>query len=137
MEICGRLNRSHRYEGLVNYIAGKYGNVVEIGIGHFPDIAFALLEKGVRVFATDVRPFKYIGLKVIADDIMEPDISAYTAIDLIYSLRPPPELVTHMVQLARKLSADLIIKPLASESEHPGGQLIRHGNTTFFLWSYI
>lgn len=121
----------------MNYIAGKYGNVVEIGIGHFPDIAFALLEKGVRVFATDVRPFKYIGLKVIADDIMEPDISAYTAIDLIYSLRPPPELVTHMVQLARKLSADLIIKPLASESEHPGGQLIRHGNTTFFLWSYI
>ncbi|MEW6162866.1 MAG: UPF0146 family protein [Nitrospirota bacterium] len=69
------MNRYHCYEGLVNYIAGKYSNAIEIGIGHFPDIAFALLEKGVRVFATDVRPFQYIGLKVIMDDIMEPDLS--------------------------------------------------------------
>ncbi|MFZ6017369.1 MAG: UPF0146 family protein [Nitrospirota bacterium] len=119
----------------MNYIRSRYSNVVEIGIGYFPDVAFALLQQDVRVFATDVRPFKYTGLNVIVDDIMEPDISAYTAIDLIYSLRPPPELVTHMVQLARKLSADLIIKPLSSE--HPGGQLVHHGNTTFFLWNYI
>jgi uncharacterized UPF0146 family protein len=130
-----RLN-STRYEGLVEYIAGRYGNVVEIGIGHFPDVALALLKRGVRFFATDIRPFYYSGLKVIVDDIMEPDLSvytAYTALDLIYSLRPPLELVPYMVRLARQLSTDLIIKPLTSE--HPGGQLICHEDTTFFLWN--
>jgi uncharacterized UPF0146 family protein len=129
-----RQNCSHRYQGLVDYIAGRYDYAVEIGIGHFPDVAFALLQKGVQVFATDTRLFYYSGLKVIVDDIMEPNRSAYTALDLIYSLRPPLELVTYMVRLARRLSTDLIIKPLASE--YQGGQLIRHGDTTFFLWNY-
>jgi len=128
------LNVFCRYEGLVNYIAGRYGKAIEIGIGHFPDVAFALLKRGVRVFATDIQPFHYSGLKVIVDDILEPDFSAYTTLDLIYSLRPPPELVPYIVRLARRLSTDLIIKPLASE--YQGGQLIRHGDTTFFLWNY-
>ena len=129
METCRRI------EGLVNYIAGKYVHAVEIGIGHFPDMAFALLDIGVQVFATDIRPFKYIGLKVVMDDITTPDLSAYTDIDLLYSLRPPPELIPYMVRLARTLSSDLIVKPLASE--YPDGQLINHKNTTFFLWKYL
>ncbi len=129
------LNRSHAYEGLVNYIAVKYLNVAEIGIGHFPNVAFTLIERGVQVFATDIRPFKYRGLKVILDDVAEPNIVEYEAVDLIYSLRPPPELIPYMIRLARNLSSDLIIKSLSSE--YPGGQLLRHGNTTFFLWDYL
>ena len=129
-----RLNSTHRYEGLVNYIADKYDSAVEIGVGHFPDVAFALLDKGVRVTATDIIPFDYKGLKVAVDDITLPDLSLYDRINLIYSLRPPPELVFYMVKLAKTLSAVLIIKPLASE--YPGGKLISHGNTTFFMWSY-
>jgi uncharacterized UPF0146 family protein len=125
-----RLSQPHRYEGLVNYITSKYTYAAEIGIGHFPDVAFALLERGVRVFATDIRQFQYTGLKIVIDDITEPSLSAYEGVDILYSLRPPPELVPYMVRLARALSADLIVKPLASE--YPGGQLIRHGNTTFF-----
>lgn len=128
METCRRI------EGLVNYIAGKYVHAAEIGIGHSPDVAFALMKKGIRVFATDVRPFQYNGLKVVMDDITVPAISVYTDIDILYSLRPPPELVPYMVRLARTLSSDLIVKSLASE--YPDGQLINHGNTTFFLWNY-
>lgn len=56
-------------------------------------------------------------------------------IDLIYSLRPPLELIPYVIRLARILSTDLIVKPLSSE--HPGGQLIRHGNTVFFIWNYL
>lgn len=128
METCRRI------EGLVNYIAGKYVHAAEIGIGHSPDVAFALMGKGIRVFATDVRPFQYNGLKVVMDDITTPDLSAYTDIDLLYSLRPPPELIPYMVRLSRTLSTDLIVKPLSSE--YIGGQLICHGNTTFFLWNF-
>jgi uncharacterized UPF0146 family protein len=129
------LNYSHRYEGLVNYISCKYSNAAEIGIGHFPDVACALLERGVKVFATDILPFYYTGLNVFVDDITCPDLSVYKAIDIIYSLRPPPELVSYMIRLARVLTTDLIVKPLSSE--HPGGQLIRHGKTTFFIWGYL
>jgi uncharacterized UPF0146 family protein len=130
-----RLSQSHRYEGLVNYITGKYAYAAEIGIGHFPDVAFALLERGVRVFATDIRQFQYTGLKVVIDDITEPSLSVYAGVDILYSLRPPPELVPFMVRLGRILSVDLVVKPLAYENT--GGQLTCHGNTTFFLWNYL
>jgi len=129
-----RLNSSHRYKGLVEYISGRYGNAVEIGIGHFPDVALALIKRGVRVFATDIKAFQYRGLKVIIDDIIEPNFSLYASLDLIYSLRPPSELVPFMMRLAERLSTDLMIKPLSSE--HLDGQLVCHGNTPFFLWSY-
>jgi uncharacterized UPF0146 family protein len=129
-----RLNSPHRYKGLVEYISGRYGNAVEIGIGHFPDVALALQKRSVRVFATDVRAFRYGGLKVIFDDIIEPVFSLYAALDLIYSLRPPSELVPFMMRLAKRLSIDMIIKPLSSE--HLDGQLVCHGDTPFFLWSY-
>lgn len=135
METYRELNQTYRYEGLVNYISDRYSSAVEIGIGHFSDVAFALLKKGMQIFATDVLPFKYNGLRVIADDIMEPDLTVYTDIDLLYSLRPPPELIYYMVKLTRRLKADLIVKPLSPD--YFEGKLLRHGNTTFFLWSFL
>ncbi len=123
---------AQRYQGLVDYISGRYRDSAEIGIGHVPDIAFALLKHGVKVFATDVRPFQYDGLAVILDDITEPDFSLYASVDLIYSLRPPPELVPYMIRLAQAVSADVIVKPLSSD--YLGGKMIRNGNTAFFFW---
>ena len=126
METCRRI------EDLIDFIAGRYDNAVEIGIGHFPDVAFALLERGISVFATDIQVFRYKGLKVVIDDIIWTDLSLYGDIDLIYSMRPPPELVPYMQKLAKKISADLIIKPLSDEYIE-GHRLIRNRNTTFFL----
>lgn len=124
---------AHRYEGLVEYIARNYRNAAEIGIGHFPDVAYALLERGVKVFATDVKPYRYRGIKVIVDDVTRPDLSLYDSLELLYALRPPPELVPYIKQLARMVSADLIVKPLSSE--YLSGQFNRYGDTTFFFWS--
>jgi len=128
LETCGRA------EGLIDYIAGRYTSVVEIGIGHSPKVAVRLLEKGVSMFATDTRPFYYEQLKVIVDDITDPDLSSYRNIDLIYSIKPPPELVPYMKKTAKSVSADLIVKPLASD--YLDGQLIRHGNTSFYIWKH-
>jgi len=125
---------SQRYQGLVDYISGTYWDSAEIGIGHFPDVAFALIQKGVKVFATDVRQFQYDGLSVILDDITEPDFSLYSSVDLIYSLRPPPELIPYIIRLAKAVSADVIVKPLTSD--YLGGKMIRNANTTFFFWEY-
>ena len=123
-----------KMKGLSEYIVSRYRNAVEIGIGHFPDIAFDLLGRRVRVFATDITQFRYEGLKVIVDDITEPDIPVYQGSDLIYSIRPPMELVPYMKRIAGKISADLVVKPLSSE--YMDGQLIRQGDTTFHIWNY-
>lgn len=135
LKSCGVKTHSlQRYQGLVDYISGTYRDTAEIGIGHFPDVAFALLEQGVKVFATDVRAFRYNGLSVILDDITEPDFSLYTSVDLIYSLRTPPELIPYIIRLAKAVSADVIVMPLTSD--YAGGKMIRNGNATFFFWEY-
>lgn len=124
-----------RIEDMAEYIAGRYRKSAEIGIGHFPDLAFALIDKGVEVFATDIIPFAYEGLRVVVDDVTMPDISLFHSVDLIYSMRPPPELVFHMEKLAERLSVDLIVRPLSSEFID-GREAVRHGDTTFFEWRY-
>lgn len=129
METCRRI------EGLIDFIAGRYHTVAEIGIGRFPDVAFALLDRGVDVFATDIYSFLYKGAKVYRDDVVSPDTSIYAGIELIYSMRPPPELVPYMKKLADTISADLIIKPLSSEYVE-NFRLMRNGDTTFFVWNY-
>lgn len=121
-------------QGVVSYIVrNKYSRCAEIGIGRFPDAALALVREGVSVFATDVQPYACPDLVVIRDDVMQPDLALYDKVDLIYSLRPPPELVPYMEQLAEKVSSDLIVKPLASECPLKG-QLTGSGNAAFFLW---
>ena len=124
-----------RVEDLAGYIAGRYKRSAEIGIGHFPDLAFALRDRGVRVFGTDIFPFSYKGLRFFIDDITRPDISLFYDVDLIYSMRPPPEIVYYMDRLAKRLSASVIVKPLSSEFVE-GRKIVRHENTTFFEWSY-
>lgn len=123
-----------RIEDLVDFIAERYGNAAEIGVGHFPDVALGLKRRGVRVFATDIRPVYYEDIDVFVDDITSPNLVPYKGINLIYSMRPPPELVPYMVRLAKTISADVIIKPLSSEYPE-GWKLIRHGNASFFLFN--
>jgi uncharacterized UPF0146 family protein len=124
-----------RVEDLAEYIAGRYRKSAEIGIGHFPHLAFALASKGVDVFATDITPFSYEGLKVVIDDVTNPDISLFNGVDLIYSMRPPPELVYYMDRLAARICAAVIVKPLSSEFVE-GKKVARHGDATFFEWGY-
>jgi uncharacterized UPF0146 family protein len=126
------LEKARRIEGLIDFIAAHYRNVAEVGIGNFPDVAYALLEKGLKVFATDIRTVHHRGVSVIGDDVTNPDASLYRGVDLLYSMRPPPELVPYMKKLADLISADLIIKPLSSEYIE-GWKLMLNGNTTFFI----
>jgi uncharacterized UPF0146 family protein len=129
------LETHRRVEDLAEYIAGRYQKSAEIGIGHFPDLALALARRGVDIFATDIIPFFYDGLKFVVDDVTKPDISLFYGVDLIYSMRPPPELVYYMDRLAARLSAAVIVKPLTSEFVE-GRKVVRHGDTTFFEWGY-
>ncbi len=119
---------------LVDYIAEKYSSVAEIGIGHYPDIAYKLVLKGIDIIATDIYPFHYRDIKFFIDDITEPDISIYNSARLIYSIRPAPELVIYMKKLARTIKVDLIVKPLSSEFHD--GELINYKGINFYLWNF-
>ena len=123
-----------RIDGLVEYISGRYARAVEIGIGHFPDVAYSLIDRQVDLLATDILPFEYSGLRVVTDDITAPDLDVYKGVNVLYSMRPPAELVPYMVRLAEKISSDLIVKPLSAE--YLNGQLIKRGDTTFYLWNH-
>lgn len=125
-----------RVEGLIDFIAERYTNAAEIGIGLFPDVALALQKRGVKVFATDIRPYVHNGLDVFLDDITGPDLSLYDGIDVLYSMRTPAELFPYMTVLAKTISADAIVKPLSSEYPE-GWKFIKNRNTAFFLLNSI
>jgi uncharacterized protein len=128
------LEKNRRIEGLVDYIAGRYRSAAEIGIGHFPDVAYALMSRGIRVFTTDIQPFSYDGLDIVVDDVTKPDISLYSGIDVLYSMRTPTELVPFILRLAKTIHADLIVKPLSSEFLN--GKLVHHGDVAFYVWQF-
>ena len=130
------MEEGRRVSGLVDFIARRYGAAAEIGIGLFPDVAHALVKRGLRVFASDIRPIHYDDVEVIVDDIMDPHVSLYEGIGLIYSMRPPPELVPYMKRLSEMVRADLIIKPLASDYVEDLTP-IRSEDTVFFVRSTV
>jgi len=132
----------HELKAIAEYIAGNYPfakKIVEVGVGKVPDVAIEvqrLLPK-CEVIVTDVtKPPELSGrVKFVRDDITEPNLIIYECAALIYSVRPPPELQPYLLQVARKAGADLLIKPLASESMYlKGGNLINYQGVAFYVF---
>lgn len=119
-------------EGLIEYLSRHYQKVAEIGIGSYFRVALALKDRGLEVLATDVQP-RDAEFPVVFDDITSPHLDLYHGVQAIYAIRPPLELVDPLKNLARRLLADLIIKPLASEPVD--GSLINFAGTFFYLYS--
>jgi uncharacterized UPF0146 family protein len=117
--------------GLVEYLSGNYKKVAEIGIGRYPRVALALQARGLQVAATDIQP-EFMGFPVAFDDIRSPRLDLYEGAQVIYAVRPPPELLPSLKLLAKTLAIDLVIKPLAGEPVD--GLLINHGGSFFYLF---
>lgn len=110
---------------LIMRIFPKPKKIVEVGVGKLPEIAVKLAEKlpKTEIIATDINiqtiqqiKQRYPQIKFVQDDITRPDIKIYQNSDLIYSIRPPPELTPYLLKLAKKVGATLIIRPLSSET---------------------
>ncbi len=100
-------------EYILNEVGDNTVKIAEIGVGKFDRIAETLSNKeNITIIKTDII------LKdstVIKDDITNPNLELYDGVDIIYSIRPPSELQPHLVDLARKIDSQLIIKPLTNE----------------------
>lgn len=105
------------WDDFAEYILNEVGDdtvkIAEIGVGKFDKIAETLSNReNITIIKTDIIPKDS---SVIKDDITNPNLELYEDVDLIYSIRPPSELQPHLVDLARKIDSQLIIKPLTNE----------------------
>ncbi len=105
------------WDDFAEYILNEVGDdtvkIAEIGVGKFDKIAETLSNReNITIIKTDIIPKDS---SVIKDDITNPNLELYEDVDIIYSIRPPSELQPHLVDLARKIDSQLIIKPLTNE----------------------
>lgn len=118
---------SQSYLRLGRWVVKNYHDarkIVEIGVGHFPLVAAYIKRElpHVDVIVTDVDREKlrkvrssHPRLHAELDDILAPKLGIYRGSSLLYSLRPPPELVPYIVDVARRVAADVLIRPLSGE----------------------
>lgn len=132
----------HEFKAIAEYIAENYPSakkIVEVGVGKVPDVAIALqrLLPNCEIIVTDVVEQTELSgrVKFARDDVTEPNLSVYEGAVLIYSVRPPPELQPYLHGVSQKVGADLLIKPLASESMSlRGGNLINYQGVAFYVF---
>ena len=126
------------WDDFADYIMETAGDekvkIAEVGIGKFDQIARKLsCRKHNTLIKTDILPNDST---VIRDDITNPNMKLYEGTDIIYSIRPPSELQPHLVRLAVKIGAQLIIKPLTNEDLNTGRvklNLKNHNRARFYI----
>jgi len=105
------------YEDIAGFIKMNYphgSRIVEVGVGGHPEIA-GLLQGDFEVICTDVAGSGPEGVRYVRDDVFKPDMSVYEGASLIYSIRPPVDMQDAIAAIAKKVGADLLIRPFASE----------------------
>lgn len=119
---------------LAEFIRSHYrGRIVEIGIGHCGEVARLI----PNLIATDIHPVSIDGVTTVCDDIFDPKEELYQGASLLYSIRPPFEVQIAMGDLALRIGADLLIKPLEDEIADLEGfsrELICRGEARFYLY---
>lgn len=119
------------YKDFTEYIIRKYKDVpiVEIGIGTDFRVFKELKKNNADVRAIDLNPSSPDAIK---DDVLSPDMSIYQGCGLIYSIRPPPELVPYIEKIAKQAGADLIIRPLTTDNVPKNGKLKNYKSAFFY-----
>jgi len=112
---------------LVDFIVKNYrsaAKIVEVGVGSYPWVAKIVKNRipWTDVVVTDVCEEKLKEtkstcpkLEVACDDIGNPSSEIYDGANLIYSIRPPPELIFEIHKVALKAGCDVLIRPLSHE----------------------
>ena len=111
-----------------NYIAMHYTRAIEAGIGRNEEAAKIVSSAGTLIRCTDVKALGVSkGLPFSLDDIFSPDDSLYKGAEVIYAIRPSPEMIPPLIELAQRINADLIVYHLGFESYDNGGEIIDCG----------
>ncbi|MBS7643052.1 hypothetical protein KEJ26_00450 [Candidatus Bathyarchaeota archaeon] len=131
---------------IASYIVANYQKarkIVEIGIGKLPVIAIEIKKRlpTTLLLVVDINPItlediarKYPELVTVIDDVFNPDLSVYHDANLIYSIRPPAEMLPPLLKIAKQVKTDLIIRPTADESPYDFKEfkLVNYGMATLY-----
>jgi uncharacterized protein len=132
---------------LAAFILANYsGRVIEVGAGFQSDVASLL--KDLDLKATDLSDHrlsirtgpKFEELSVDEDDAFYPNLDLYRDASLIYSIRPPMELQIAIGEIAIRVGADVIVRPLEDEvADLPGfsRSLVNRGEARFYLFKRL
>ncbi|MBS3815660.1 MAG: hypothetical protein KGY45_03760 [Hadesarchaea archaeon] len=125
-------------KSIAEYIKNNYSNarkIVEVGIGELDTTIKSLrnLLSDCELIAVDIKEtsISVPGIDFVQDDITNPNLSIYRGSDLIYSIRTPQELQSHLMKVSGKVESDLLIKPLSSEENPEFGELVNYKGATF------
>ncbi|MEM3061487.1 MAG: UPF0146 family protein, partial [Candidatus Bathyarchaeia archaeon] len=72
-------------------------------------------------------------LKCASDDITSPSLDLYRGADLVYAIRPPPELINEIVELCARIGSDVLIRSCSNETcgfefeRRKGWTRVKHG----------
>lgn len=115
------------FDPFIDFVRSRYGNahrIVEIGVGRHFVVVERLAEAlpATEILATDKDPdcLRTVGpgrVRAVADDVEFPSLPLYEGAALLYSIRPPLELLPALKRLAASVGADLLVVPTADESE--------------------
>lgn len=115
----------HIEMAVADWIGARYRCPVEVGVGANWTTATLLAERGFPVRCTDIRPgTPPDGVMFFRDDIWAPVIALYTGADVIYSIRPGPEMIPPLMAVARRVDADLLVYHLGFEIWENGGERV-------------
>ena len=115
---------------IASYIVANYQKatkIIEIGIGNLPLIAVEIKKRlpTTLLLVVDINQAvlediarKYPRLVTVVDDVFSPNIGVYQNVNLIYSIRPPAEMLPAMLKIAKEVKADLIIRPITDEQPY-------------------
>ncbi len=119
--------------------------VLEVGVGGRFTLLEALHETrpDLQLVATDVRPAALEGapepVRTFVDDVWEPEVASYDAVDLIVSVRCPAEMQPPLARLASTVDARLALAPIKDEWAHLDRtlgphQILQEDGTAWRIW---
>jgi hypothetical protein len=123
---------SHKFKILAEFLKENYGSaakVVEVGVGSNR----AVLEELRKSIKGEVVGVDIKGGGAVKDDVFSPSLEIYRGADVIYSIRPPPELYSALLDLAKRVKADLLIRPLSTDPPPAGMELVNYRGEFFYL----
>ena len=134
------------FQEIAEYISEKYPSakkIIEVGIGRSPYTALLLQKllpktelKVVDVDREAVEELRKIGLRAFVDDLTNPSLEIYKGADLIYSIRPPFELIPNIASLGARTGSDILIAPLSEDahlSDLSGWKMVKLDKVVIYL----
>jgi len=131
---------------IFKYIDENYGDiknkglkVAELGIGFYFDNAKKLKNSGFEVIVIDINENAVLdaeknSLNAFYDDLFNPNFKIYKNVGLIYSFRPPRDLQPFILEIAKKINCNLIVKALSGEEPIEQLKLVNYNGKPIYVW---